>query len=93
MSFRVVNFTVCAGQNAFCDGFDSRQLHNKIAGQDRKSWHVFFPVITPAGRMMIGALRSLAEHERELIRERTTLKRQASRANGAKFGRRYLTDS
>ena len=43
--------------------------------------------------MMIGALRSLAEHERELIRERTTLKGQASRANGAKFGRRYLTES
>jgi DNA invertase Pin-like site-specific DNA recombinase len=40
--------------------------------------------------MMIGALGSLAEHE--LIRERTTLKRQASRANGTKFDRRYLTD-
>ena len=40
---------------------------------------------TPAGRMMIGVLGSL--YERELIRERTTLKRQASRANGTKFGR------
>ena len=42
---------------------------------------------TPAGRMMIGVLGSLAEYERELIRERTALKRQASRANGTKFGR------
>ena len=37
--------------------------------------------------MMIGLLGSLAEYERELVKERTALKRQASRANGAKFGR------
>lgn len=42
---------------------------------------------TPAGRMMIGALGSLAEYERELIKERTALKRAASRAQGVKFGR------
>jgi DNA invertase Pin-like site-specific DNA recombinase len=42
---------------------------------------------TPAGRMMIGVLGSLAEYERELIRERTALKRIASRANGTRFGR------
>lgn len=42
---------------------------------------------TPAGRMMIGILGSLAEYERELIKERTALKRAASRANGTKFGR------
>jgi len=42
---------------------------------------------TPAGRMMIGVLGSLAEYERELTRERTALKRTASRANGARFGR------
>jgi DNA invertase Pin-like site-specific DNA recombinase len=42
---------------------------------------------TPAGRMMIGVLGSLAEYERELVKERTALKRQASRANGTKFGR------
>lgn len=41
----------------------------------------------PAGRMMIGVLGSLAEYERELIKERTALKRQASRANGTRFGR------
>jgi DNA invertase Pin-like site-specific DNA recombinase len=43
---------------------------------------------TAAGRMMIGVLGSLAEYERELIKERTALKRQALRANGTKFGRR-----
>lgn len=42
---------------------------------------------TPAGRMMIGVLGSLAEYERELIKERTALKRALSRANGTKFGR------
>jgi len=42
---------------------------------------------TPAGRMMIGVLGSLAEHERELIKERTALKCAVSRANGTKFGR------
>jgi DNA invertase Pin-like site-specific DNA recombinase len=42
---------------------------------------------TPAGRMMIGVLGSLAEYERELTKERTELKRRTSRANGTKFGR------
>ena len=42
---------------------------------------------TPAGRMMIGVLGSLAEYERELTKERTALKRESSRANGTKFGR------
>ena len=42
---------------------------------------------TAAGRMMIGVLGSLAEYERELVKERTALKRQTSRANGTKFGR------
>jgi len=49
---------------------------------------------TAAGRMMIGVLGSLAEYERELIKERTALKRTASRANGTKFGRpRKVDDS
>jgi DNA invertase Pin-like site-specific DNA recombinase len=47
---------------------------------------------TPAGRMMIGVLGSLAEYERELIKERTALKRAASRANGTKFGRPRKVD-
>ena len=42
---------------------------------------------TAAGRMMIGVLGSLASYELELIKERTALKRQASRANGTRFGR------
>ena len=41
---------------------------------------------TAAGRMMIGALGSLAEYERELIKERTALKLKSSKANGTKFG-------
>jgi DNA invertase Pin-like site-specific DNA recombinase len=42
---------------------------------------------TAVGRMMIGVLGSLAEYERELIKERTALKRATSRANGTRFGR------
>jgi DNA invertase Pin-like site-specific DNA recombinase len=42
---------------------------------------------TAVGRMMIGVLGSLAEYERELTKERTALKRAASRANGTRFGR------
>jgi DNA invertase Pin-like site-specific DNA recombinase len=49
---------------------------------------------TPAGRMMIGVLGSLAEYERELVKERTALKREVSRANGTRFGRpRKVQDS
>jgi DNA invertase Pin-like site-specific DNA recombinase len=47
---------------------------------------------TAAGRMMIGVLGSLAEYERELIKERTALKRASSRANGTKFGRPKKVD-
>ena len=47
---------------------------------------------TPAGRMMIGVLGSLAEYERELTKERTALKRETSRANGTKFGRPRKVD-
>ena len=47
---------------------------------------------TAAGRMMIGVLGSLAEYERELIRERTALKREWSRANGTRFGRPRKVD-
>jgi DNA invertase Pin-like site-specific DNA recombinase len=43
--------------------------------------------LTAAVRMMMGILGSLAEYERELIKERTALKRATSRAKGTKFGR------
>jgi DNA invertase Pin-like site-specific DNA recombinase len=42
--------------------------------------------------MMIGVLGSLAEYERELVKERTALKRASSRANGTKFGRPRKVD-
>jgi DNA invertase Pin-like site-specific DNA recombinase len=42
---------------------------------------------TAAGRRVSGVLASMAEFERELIKERTALKRAASRANGTRFGR------
>ena len=41
---------------------------------------------------MIGVLGSLAEYERELIKERTALKRAASRVNGTRFGRPRKVD-
>ena len=41
---------------------------------------------------MIGILGSLAEYERELIKERTALNREASRVNGTKFGRPRKVD-
>jgi DNA invertase Pin-like site-specific DNA recombinase len=43
---------------------------------------------TAAGRMMIGVLGSLAEYERELIKERTALQRAMSRAKGTNSGGR-----
>jgi len=47
---------------------------------------------TAAGRMVIGVLASMAEFERELIKERTALKRATSRANGTRFGRPRKVD-
>jgi DNA invertase Pin-like site-specific DNA recombinase len=42
--------------------------------------------------MVIGVLASMAEFERELVKERTALKRATSRANGTKFGRPRKVD-
>jgi len=47
---------------------------------------------TATGRMVIGILASMAELEHELIKERTALKREASRANGTSFGRPRKVD-
>jgi DNA invertase Pin-like site-specific DNA recombinase len=41
---------------------------------------------TAAGRMVIGVLASMAEFERELVKERTALKRAASRAKFRELG-------
>lgn len=41
---------------------------------------------------MIGVLASMAEFERELVKERTALKRATSRANGTRFGRPRKVD-
>ena len=41
---------------------------------------------TVAGRMVIGVLASMAGFERELVKERTALKRAASRANAPNSG-------
>jgi DNA invertase Pin-like site-specific DNA recombinase len=49
---------------------------------------------TAAARMVIGVLASMAEFEPELTKERTALKRAASRANGTRFGRpRKVSDA
>jgi len=47
---------------------------------------------TATGRMVIGVLASMAEFERELVKERTALKREAARKNGTKFGRPRKVD-
>lgn len=44
---------------------------------------------TPSGRMMFGIFATLAEFERELIRERTMAGLAAARARGRKGGRRF----
>ena len=42
---------------------------------------------TTTGRMVAGILMSIAEYERELVRERTALKLEHARKSGKKFGR------
>lgn len=42
---------------------------------------------TPAGRMILTVFAGLAEFERALIRERTTVGREAAKARGVRFGR------
>jgi DNA invertase Pin-like site-specific DNA recombinase len=44
---------------------------------------------TPAGKMVFGIFASLAEFERELIRERTIAGLNAARARGRKGGRKF----
>ena len=42
---------------------------------------------TPTGRLMLGLLATLAEYERELIRERVNAGVAAAKVNGVRFGR------
>ncbi len=52
-----------------------------------KSLHDGVDTSTSTGRMVAGILMSIAEYERELVRERTALKLEHARRSGRKFGR------
>ena len=52
-----------------------------------KSLHDGVDTSTSTGRMVAGILMSIAEYERELVRERTALKLDHARKSGRKFGR------
>ena len=52
-----------------------------------KSIHDGVDTSTSTGRMVAGILMSIAEYERELVRERTALKLEHARKSGVKFGR------
>jgi len=56
-------------------GVTVRSLHNGV------------DTSTSIGRMVAGILMSIAEYERELVRERTALKLEYARKSGRKFGR------
>ena len=52
-----------------------------------KSLHDGVDTSTSTGRMVAGILMSIAEYERELVRERTALKLDHAGKSGRKFGR------
>ena len=52
-----------------------------------RSLHDGVDTSTSTGRMVAGILMSIAEYERELVRERTALKLDHARKAGRKFGR------
>ena len=52
-----------------------------------RSLHDGVDTSTSTGRMVAGILMSIAEYERELVRERTALKLEHARKSGGKFGR------
>jgi len=52
-----------------------------------RSLHDGVDTSTSTGRMVAGILMSIAEYERELVRERTALKLEHARKSGRKFGR------
>jgi DNA invertase Pin-like site-specific DNA recombinase len=58
-----------------------------------RSLHDGIDTSTSTGRMVAGILMSIAEYERELVRERTMLKLQHARKSGVKFGRPLKLDA
>jgi DNA invertase Pin-like site-specific DNA recombinase len=52
-----------------------------------RSLHDGVDTSTSTGRMVAGILMSIAEYERELVRERTALKLEHARRSGRRFGR------
>ena len=52
-----------------------------------RSLHDGVDTSTGTGRMVAGILTSIAEYERELVKERTALKLAHARKSGVKFGR------
>jgi DNA invertase Pin-like site-specific DNA recombinase len=52
-----------------------------------RSLHDGVDTSTSTGRMLAGILMSIAEYERELVRERTALKLEYARRSGRRFGR------
>ncbi len=78
-------------------GRDLRHLVNTV--QDMADRDIGFKVLTgqgaeidtttPSGKLVFGIFASLAEFERELIRERTRAGLAAARARGRKGGRKY----
>ncbi|MGP0077572.1 recombinase family protein [Mycobacterium sp.] len=55
-------------------------------GVTLRSLHDGVDTSTSTGRMVAGILMSIAEYERELVRERTVLKLEHARKSGRKFG-------
>ena len=58
-----------------------------------RSLHDGVDTSTSTGRMVAGILMSIAEYERELVRERTALKLEHARKSGRKFGRPAKLDA
>jgi DNA invertase Pin-like site-specific DNA recombinase len=62
-------------------------------GVTMRSLHDGVDTSTSTGRMVAGILMSIAEYERELVRERTALKLEHARKSGRKFGRPAKLDA
>lgn len=78
-------------------GRSVRHLVETVAELDQRGVHVRslsdgIDTSTSAGRMVAGIFAVLAEHERELIRERTVAGMQAARHRGATIGRPRVMD-